>query len=113
MVVENLLDFSIDQICPQLGIGKVQYEDSDESLQNSPEQIHLKSTGAFGEIYIRIAESEDKSEQIITLVGANQNATPVLIVHVNGDESWKEELKHAVYTLKSDPYLCKPESSDI
>lgn len=107
----GLLGFSDRNVKPLLGRERgqrIKYEEDEETLKKDPDQIHLRMTGDYGEIFLRIAKGQGKDEQIITVMGANCNASPAIPISVNGDQKWEGELQTAVGIIKSDPYLCTP-----
>lgn len=114
MRVENLINFAIDEIQPILP-GTI-VDETGEQLENNPNQIHLRTIFEVllenqkrsGGIDIRV-DQVGPEEQIMRICGANHDASPKLVINVNGDNSWKSKLKEAVNSLKADPYLCVPD----
>lgn len=116
MRVENILNFAIDEIQPMIpGTVVVDSDEvlgevlNDKIIKNRPDQVHTVTKGSFGEIQMRIANSQNLDEQVITVFGANYEASPVFVIHVNGDASWKRNLEEKIGILKADPYLCTPQ----
>ena len=120
---ENLLDLAIDEIKPALGKNAIEngiekplinFEEDDDTLLSNPDQIHLKASweenGSRKMVYLRIGKHQD--ENVITIIGGNQNATPTLVVHINGDDSWRTDFSKKIKILFEDPYLCTPEEVD-
>jgi hypothetical protein len=123
MSTEKVLDFVIDQLDPtairaakksNLINFTIIFEDEDEELQTDPNQVHLhaiwKADGVEEKIYFRVGT--DENGKVITVIGANQNYTPRFVIHVNGDDSWKESFNSGIKTLFKDPYLCIPGELD-